>query len=132
VAASVEDLAASVAEMKDAVETSKADEQDAAEVLADTYEGLGAGDIIDIVEAAAGRDIGEVMDALKASDMGEDDDEDDDEMAQSTEKRFEEANAEKGGGATETAAKGVQEDGTSASSGTPSFKQLADEAEETI
>jgi len=144
VAASVDDLAETVESVKEAVETDKADDQEAAAMLAEQRDNMAPGDILDIIDAASGRDPGEVMDAIdsisasadeeaKEDGMGDDEMDDDDEDEKTAEKsageRADEANLSKGGDGRQTAAKGVTDDGT-ATSGTPSYKALAEQAED--
>jgi len=128
VAASVEDLAESVAEVKDAVETEKADEQDAAESLAETYEGMGPGDVLDLLEAAAGQDLGEVMTAIEQAAKAQhgDDEDDDEEMEASVEDRTAEAKTAKGADAAATAAKGIEQESSSSGTGL-SYRAVAEQ-----
>lgn len=112
VAASVDDLADTVSAMKEAVETEKADEQEAAATIAEAYDDVAPGDVLDLVEMAASRgleDVKEAVESAKAEDE-DDDEEDDDEAEMSAEKRADDANIEKGGNGTTTAAKGIEDD----------------------
>jgi hypothetical protein len=133
VAASVDDLADTVESVKDAVETEK-DEQEAAAELGEAHD-LAPSDVLDIVEAAAMHDTGEVMAALdsieasageetKENDGDGEDEEEDEETEKSADDRVDDANLSKGGSATGTAAKAHEVD-ESTGTGTPSYRAVA-------
>lgn len=132
VAASVDDLAGTVESLKEAVETDKDGEQEAAATIAEQFDDVRPGDVLDIVEAAASRGVEAVLEAAEnaeaeAKEDDEDEDEDDEEMEESVDKRADEANLGKGGDATETASKGVNAE---ASGGTGlSYRAIAEEQE---
>jgi hypothetical protein len=131
VAASVDDLADTVASMKEAVETEKQDAQEAAAMLGDEM-GMAPGVVMDILEAAQGSDPEDVLDAIASAgeemDAETDEDEEDDEM-ESSEKRVDDANLSKGGDSQATAQTGVAEDGTGGSAGVPSYAAAAESYE---
>lgn len=120
--------------VKEAVETEKQDEQEAAATLAEAH-GMEPGDILDLLTLAEGKDLDAVIDAIDSIDAGgngeemeaESDDEEDYEDKETAAKRAEGANLGKGGDATGTAQKGVTGEG--ATSGTPSWGDLTEEAE---
>jgi hypothetical protein len=120
--------------VKEAVETEKQDEQEAAATLADAH-GMEPGDIIDVLTLAEGKDLDAVLDAIDSIDAGgeameaESDEDEEDTEKETAEKRADGANLGKGGDATGTAQKGVTDDG-GATSGTPSYRELAKQAEE--
>jgi hypothetical protein len=131
----LKDLHEQVAELQESV-TAKQDEQEALAMLADAH-GMDPGDLSDILTVAEGKDPEAVLDALNGIEAastedkendGMGDDEDDEEEDKSVEKRADEANFEKGSDATATAQKGVTDE-SSATSGTPSYKALAEQAE---
>jgi len=134
----VSTVADTVESVKDAVETEKADEQEAAAMIAEQYEAFSAGDVLDVIEAAAGKELGDVLDALDSvgkedGDMeGEEDDEYEDktegetDAAETTEKRVDDANLGKGGSARQTAAKAHDQSGDSAGL---SYRALAEQEE---
>lgn len=145
-AASVDDLADTVSTVsddletvKEAVDTAKQDEQELAAELGDVYD-LPPGDVLDILNAAAGHDASEVLSAIDSLSEQEpvedsadeeakeddDDDEDDDEMESSVDKRADDANLGKGGNAQGTAAKGI-ESGDPGSDGLPSYAAAAEQ-----
>lgn len=134
VAASVESLTESVESIKEAVETQKQDAQEAAAILGDEMD-IRPGDVLDIVEAAAGHDAAEVLEAIdslnsdemeQASDEAKESDEDDDEDDE-MDKRADEAHLAKGGDTTGTAAKAHEK--TGGSGGTPSYAAAAEQYE---
>jgi hypothetical protein len=133
------DLAESVAAVKEAVETEKQDEQEALAMLADAH-GMDPGDVSDLLTLVEGKDLDQVLDAIdsvEANDAPADDaakeddmdDDDEDEEDKSVEKRAGEANLGKGGDGRQTAAKGIDSDG-GASSGLPSYQAVAEQAED--
>jgi len=137
--ASVSDLSDTVSSMsetvesvKDAVETEKQDTQEAAASIAEQYEELAAGDVLDVIEAAAGKELGDVLDALdsvgKEEDMEDDEDDEDEAEKETAEKRADGAKMDKGN-SRQTAAK--QHDGEPVGTGeTPSYAAAAEEYEE--
>jgi hypothetical protein len=138
VAASVDSLADTVESIKEAVETEKQDEQEALAMLADAH-GMSPGDVSDLLTLVEGKDMDAVLDAIdsieadsageEAKEDGMDDDEDEEDYEDKTvDKRAADANLGKGGDATGTAQKGVTDEGA-ATSGTPSYKALAEQAE---
>jgi hypothetical protein len=132
----LKDLHEQVAELQESV-TAKQDEQEALAMLADSH-GMDPGDVSDLLTLVEGKDMEAVLDAIDSIEAaaapedkendGMGDDEDDEEEDKSVEKRTEEANLAKGSDATATAQKGVTDDGA-ATSGTPSYKALAEQAE---
>lgn len=124
-ASSVSELTETVESVKESIETEKQEAEEAAAIFAEEYD-MGAGAIMDIMEAAMGRDPDAIMDAIESIDRASDgdgmgDDEDDEEMesdagdggeTESTEKRADEAYLGKGGDARSTAAKGVNGSGS--------------------
>jgi len=132
--ASVSDLSDTVSSMsetvesvKDAVETEKQDTQEAAASIAEQYEELAAGDVLDVIEAAAGKELGDVLDALdsvgKEEDMEDDEDDEDEAEKETAEKRADGAKMDKGN-SRQTAAK---QHNSSADSTGLSYAALAEE-----
>jgi hypothetical protein len=119
--------------VKEAVETEKQDEQEAAATLGEAH-GMEPGDIIDLLTLAEGKDIEAVIDAIDSIDAGgdemaaESDEDEEDTEKETAEKRADGANLGKGGDATDTAQKGVTGDG-GATSGAPSWGDITEEAE---
>lgn len=129
---SVSDVTDTVESVKDAVETEKQDAQEAAALIAEEYDEFAPGDILDMVQAAAGKEVGDVLDALDSvgkEDDGMDDEDDDEEEAEkeTAEKRADDANVEKGGDSRTTAAKAHDSSGDSTGL---SYKAIAEEEAE--
>ena len=133
---SVTDMAETVDTLKEAVETEKQDEDEAAATLADAY-GMSTNDVLDLLTAAADGDADSLMDTMEelGMEMAESEEEDDDEMEASTEgesveKRTDDANLEKGHdgeGVRETEAEKNVGDGPS--TGMPSYADAAEQFE---
>ena len=132
---SVTDMAETVDTLKEAVETEKQDEDEAAATLADAY-GMSTNDVLDLLTAAADGDADSLMDTMEelGMEMAESEEEDDDEMEASTEgesveKRTDDANLEKGydgEGVRETEAE-KNVDASGGSEGVPSYMAAATE-----
>lgn len=132
----VADLAASVETVKEAVETEKQSEEEAAAMLADGFEGFSPEDILDVMETIDGMDRNAVMDALNSADKADDGETesveseakaDDEEKADSEEKSDGEPNFSKGhGGGGDGAATAKNAEATG-SDGVPSYRAIAEE-----
>ena len=129
IAASLDDLSQTVEAVKEAVETEKQDEQEAAAMLGDAYD-IRPGDVLDIIAAASTEDASEVLEAIDSLSDGEEMEQSSDgdgstSKTETAEKRANEANISKGGGSTQTASKGIDtDDGTGG--GLPSYKAAAE------
>lgn len=138
VAASVDDLADQVSTVTESMqtvkeslesetETEKQDAQEAAAAIAEEVDEMRPGDIMDLVQAAAGKELSDVMDAIdsisRAEDEDDDEEDDDGEMEASTD--ADEANLDKGADARATASKGI--DSAAAGNAGLSYAALADQ-----
>jgi len=148
-AASVDAMQDTIESLKDAVESDKADDmdddedddetdkqdspQEAAAELGDVHD-MGAGDVLDLVQAAEGKDLSAIMDAIDSVDDGGDGEEmeagaeeSDGADTDGVEKRADEANMSKGhdGEGTREAAL----DDATGSTGMPSYAEAANEYE---
>ena len=136
----LESLSDSFETVKEAVETEKQDEQEAAAMLGESY-GMDAGDVLDVLTLAQGKELEAVLDAIDSIDAEGDDEmeassdeeakEDGDESSdtETAEKRADDANLGKGGDSRTTAAKGV--DTEPAGSGqAPSYAAAAEKYDE--
>jgi hypothetical protein len=150
-AASVDDLSDTVASIKDELDsgdgadpTVKADIEDAAEMIAQEMD-FGAGDVMDILQAAEGTDPQAVIDGIRDmqtnaehGDMDDDEEEektadgDGDSDPDSVEKRTEEARLDKGYSGEGTRQDAIDSDAGTAggSGGLPSYGEIAKEAEQ--
>jgi len=142
--ASVEDLADTVSAVKDAVETEPTDKQgaeEAAEMLAEEYDSMGMGDVMDLLAVADAVGPDDALEAIESAEEAEemaeemdDEEEDEEEKAddgQETEKADEKADFSKGydGEGTREAATEKRADDGGASGGMPSYADAAKQRE---
>jgi len=129
----------------DASPTEKQDAQEAAAELGEAMD-MRPGDIMDVLEAAAGHDASDVIEAIDSIESGPDEmeadaeseakeehddmeDDDEEEEKKTTEKRASEAYLDKGTDARQTAANGINRDGDAG--GSLSYQAAAERAETT-